>query len=88
MRFPLACLYIQCTDAIWPASFYDTDTARVAYISPRQQRNNKKKHGRKNSWDGKVTEEVVPRHLPMRLAKQNHMTVSTYSTRSNNSKKK
>ncbi|KAH0748484.1 hypothetical protein KY290_027716 [Solanum tuberosum] len=64
------------------------NAARDADISPRQQRNNKKKHGRKNSWDGKVIEEVVPRHLPMRLAKQNHMTVSTYSTRSNNSKKK
>ncbi|KAH0737511.1 hypothetical protein KY290_036216 [Solanum tuberosum] len=27
------------------------------------------------SWDGKMSEEFVPRHLPMRLAKQNHMTV-------------
>ncbi|KAG5613920.1 hypothetical protein H5410_013744, partial [Solanum commersonii] len=48
---------------------------------------NKKKHGGKNSWNDKVLEEVVSKHLSMRLAKQNHMTVSTYSTRSNNSKK-
>lgn len=37
----------------------------------------KKKLGRKNSWDGKMTKEFLPRHLPMRLIKQNHMTVST-----------
>ncbi|KAH0638545.1 hypothetical protein KY285_035131 [Solanum tuberosum] len=49
--------------------------------------NNKMKHGRKHSWDGKLTEEFVPRHLPMRLAKQNHMTVSTTSTRSNKANK-
>ncbi|KAH0778526.1 hypothetical protein KY290_004953 [Solanum tuberosum] len=54
--------------------------ARNADISPRQQRNNKTKHERKYSWDGKVTEEFVPRQLPMRLAKQNHMTISTTST--------
>ncbi|KAH0692243.1 hypothetical protein KY285_019340 [Solanum tuberosum] len=63
------------------------NAARDADISPMQQRNNKKKHGRKNSWDGKMTEEFVPRHLPLRLAKQNHMTVSTTLTRSNKSKK-
>ncbi|KAG5568288.1 hypothetical protein H5410_064696 [Solanum commersonii] len=31
---------------------------------------------------------ISPRHLPMRLAEQNHMTVSINSSRSNNSKKK
>ncbi|KAG5608472.1 hypothetical protein H5410_019753 [Solanum commersonii] len=62
------------------------NAVRDADISPMQQRNNKKKHGRKNSWDGKKTEEFVPRHLPM-LAKQNHMTVSTTLTRSNKPKK-
>lgn len=41
------------------------NAARDANISPTQQRNNKKKHGRKNCWDGNVTEEFVPRHLPM-----------------------
>ncbi|KAK4738349.1 hypothetical protein R3W88_002046 [Solanum pinnatisectum] len=55
-------------------------------LSPRQQRsgsnkNKKKTHERQHSWDGKVTEEFIPRHLSMRLAKQNHMTVST-TTRS------
>uniref|UniRef100_M1DEP8 NB-ARC domain containing protein n=1 Tax=Solanum tuberosum TaxID=4113 RepID=M1DEP8_SOLTU len=40
-------------------------------ISPRQQRSesNKNKnetHGRQHSWDGKVTEEFVPRHLSKR----------------------
>ncbi|KAG5621853.1 hypothetical protein H5410_007071, partial [Solanum commersonii] len=62
-------------------------TARNADISPRQQRNNKTKHGRKHSWDNKVTEKFVPRQLPMRFAKQNHMTVSTTSTRFNKAKK-
>ncbi|KAK4727776.1 hypothetical protein R3W88_032693 [Solanum pinnatisectum] len=67
--------------------------ARDRNISPRHQRsgsnkNKKKTHGRQHSWDGKVTGEFVPRHLPMRLAKQNHMTVSIASTRSNTSKKK
>ncbi|KAK4707145.1 hypothetical protein R3W88_033284 [Solanum pinnatisectum] len=59
-------------------------------FSPRQQRSGsnkiktkKKAHGRQPNWDGKATEEFVPRHLPMRLAKQNHMTVSTTLTRSN-----
>uniref|UniRef100_M1D9K9 NB-ARC domain containing protein n=1 Tax=Solanum tuberosum TaxID=4113 RepID=M1D9K9_SOLTU len=61
--------------------------ARNADISPRQQHNNKTKHERKHSWDGKVTEEFVPRQLPMQLAKQNHMTVSTTSTRFNKAKK-
>ncbi|KAG5619190.1 hypothetical protein H5410_019014 [Solanum commersonii] len=61
--------------------------ARNADISPRQQRNNKTKHERKHSWDGKVIEEFVPRQLPMRLAKQNHMTISTTSTRFNKAKK-
>uniref|UniRef100_M1AAX2 NB-ARC domain containing protein n=1 Tax=Solanum tuberosum TaxID=4113 RepID=M1AAX2_SOLTU len=61
--------------------------ARNADISPRQQRNNKTKHERKHSWDGKVTKEFVPWHLLMRLAKQNHMTVATTSTRSNKAKK-
>ncbi|KAG5604160.1 hypothetical protein H5410_025652 [Solanum commersonii] len=35
-----------------------------------------------------MTEELVPRHLPMRQAKQNHLTVSIGSTRSNKSIKK
>ncbi|KAG5577414.1 hypothetical protein H5410_057548 [Solanum commersonii] len=48
--------------------------ARNANISPRQQCDNKMKHGRKHSWDGKVTEEFVPRQLTMRFGKQNHMT--------------
>ncbi|KAG5577421.1 hypothetical protein H5410_057555 [Solanum commersonii] len=60
---------------------------RNANISPRQQRNNKMKHGRKHSWDGKVTEEFVPRQLPMRFRKQNHMTVSRTSTRFNKATK-
>ncbi|KAG5575686.1 hypothetical protein H5410_055820 [Solanum commersonii] len=41
------------------------NAARNANMFPRQQHNNKMKHGRKHSWDGKVTEEFVPRHLPM-----------------------
>ncbi|KAH0686326.1 hypothetical protein KY284_016879 [Solanum tuberosum] len=62
--------------------------ARYEDISPRHQRsgskkNKKKTHGRQHSWDGKVTGEFVPRHLSMQLAKQNHMTVSIASTRSN-----
>ncbi|KAH0779479.1 hypothetical protein KY290_005906 [Solanum tuberosum] len=66
--------------------------AKVGDLSPRQQRsgsnkNKKKTHERQHSWDGKVTEEFIPKHLPMRLAKQNHMTVST-TTRSSKSKKK
>ncbi|WMV57114.1 hypothetical protein MTR67_050499 [Solanum verrucosum] len=64
-----------------------TIAARNADISPRHQRNNKTKHGRKHSWDDKVTEEFVPRHLPMRLAKQNHMISSTTLTRYNKAKK-
>ncbi|KAH0692463.1 hypothetical protein KY285_019560 [Solanum tuberosum] len=67
--------------------------AREGDISPRQQRSRsnkskKKTHGRQHSWDGKMTEEFVPRHLPMRQAKQNHLTVSIGSTRSNKSIKK
>ncbi|KAG5615909.1 hypothetical protein H5410_015733 [Solanum commersonii] len=55
--------------------------ARKGDISPRQQRNGrnkrkKKTHGRQHSWNGKMTEEFVPRHLQMRQAKQNHLTVS------------
>ncbi|KAH0735609.1 hypothetical protein KY285_011316 [Solanum tuberosum] len=66
--------------------------ARDGDISPRHQRsgsnkNKKKTHGIQHSWDGKVTGEFVPRHLPMRLAKQNHMTVSIASTKSNTFKK-
>ncbi|KAH0686002.1 hypothetical protein KY285_016543 [Solanum tuberosum] len=54
--------------------------SRDGDISPRHQRsgsnkNKKKTHERQHSWDGKVTGEFVPRHLPMRLAKKNHMTV-------------
>ncbi|KAG5628234.1 hypothetical protein H5410_013452 [Solanum commersonii] len=67
--------------------------ARDGDIPPRYQRsgsnkNKKKTYGRQHSWDGKVTREFVPRHLPMRLAKQNHTTVPIASTRSNTSKKK
>ncbi|KAH0697025.1 hypothetical protein KY290_014455 [Solanum tuberosum] len=66
---------------------------REGDISPRQQRSGsnkskKKTYGRQHSWDGKMTEEFVPRHLPMRQAKQNHLTVSIGSTRSNKSIKK
>ncbi|KAG5611733.1 hypothetical protein H5410_023014 [Solanum commersonii] len=53
-------------------------------ISPRQQQ---KEAWKKKYWDGKMTEEFVPRHLPMRLGEQNNMTVSTTLTRSNKSKK-
>ncbi|KAG5600335.1 hypothetical protein H5410_031705 [Solanum commersonii] len=35
-----------------------------------------------------MTEEFVPRHLPMRQTKKNHLTVSIGSTRSNKSIKK
>ncbi|KAH0656529.1 hypothetical protein KY285_031411 [Solanum tuberosum] len=67
--------------------------AREGDISPRQQRSGsnkskKKTYGRQHSWDGKMTEKFVPRHLPMRQAKQNHLTVSIGSTRSNKSIKK
>ncbi|KAG5626547.1 hypothetical protein H5410_011765 [Solanum commersonii] len=56
--------------------------AKDGDLSPRQQRsgsnkNKKKTYERQHSWDGKVTGEFIPRHLPMRLAKQNHITVST-----------
>jgi len=54
--------------------------AKEGDLSPRQQRSGstkckKKTHRRQHSWDGKVSEDFVPRHLPMRLAKQNHITV-------------
>ena len=67
--------------------------ARDGYISPRNQRsgrykNKKRTHGRQHSWDSKLTGEFVPRHVPMRLAKQNHMTVSMTSIRCTTSKKK
>ncbi|KAK4729170.1 hypothetical protein R3W88_022158 [Solanum pinnatisectum] len=67
--------------------------ATEGYISPRQQRSGSKKskkktHGRQHSWDGKMTEEFVPRHLPIRQAKQNYLIVSIGSTRSNKSIKK
>nr|AAT39932.2 NB-ARC domain containing protein [Solanum demissum]AAT39950.2 NB-ARC domain containing protein [Solanum demissum] len=67
--------------------------ARKGDISPRQQRSGsnkskKKTYGRQHSWDGKMTEEFVPRHLLMRQTKQNHLTVSIGSTRSNKSIKK
>ncbi|KAG5612388.1 hypothetical protein H5410_023669 [Solanum commersonii] len=67
--------------------------AREGDISPRQQRSGsnkskKKTYGRQHSWDGKMTEEFVPRHLPMRQAKQDHLTISIGSTRSNKSIKK
>ncbi|KAK4726826.1 hypothetical protein R3W88_031743 [Solanum pinnatisectum] len=66
--------------------------AKEEDLSPRQQRSGsnkikKKAHGRQHSWDSKVTEEFVSRHLPMGLAKKNHMRVSTTLTRSNKSKK-
>uniref|UniRef100_M1CFU0 NB-ARC domain containing protein n=1 Tax=Solanum tuberosum TaxID=4113 RepID=M1CFU0_SOLTU len=64
--------------------------AREGDISPRQQRSGsnkskKKTCGRQHSWDGKMTEEFVPRHISMRQAKQNHLIVSIGSTRSNKS---
>nr|AAT40519.2 hypothetical protein SDM1_22t00007 [Solanum demissum] len=67
--------------------------AREGDISPRQQRSGsnkskKKTYGRQHSWDGKMTEEFVPRHLLIQHAKQNHLTVSIGSTRSNKSIKK
>ncbi|KAH0749170.1 hypothetical protein KY290_028402 [Solanum tuberosum] len=66
--------------------------AKEGDLSPMEQSSGsniikKKAHGRQHSWDGKVTEDFIPRHLPMQLAKQNHMTVSTTLTRSNKSKK-
>ncbi|KAG5616560.1 hypothetical protein H5410_016384 [Solanum commersonii] len=66
--------------------------AQEGDLSPRQQRSGsnkikKKAHGRQHNWDDKVAEEFVPRHLSMRLAKHNHMTVSITLTRSNKSKK-
>lgn len=72
--------------------FFDK-VSRDGDISPRHQRSgsNKsknKKHGRQHDWDDKMIGEFVPRHLSIRLAKQNHMTVSIDSTRTNNSKKK
>lgn len=58
--------------------------AKDGDLLPRQNRsgsNNKKKkkkkHERQHSWDGKVTEEFIPRHLTMRLEKQNKITIST-----------
>ncbi|KAH0709034.1 hypothetical protein KY284_010461 [Solanum tuberosum] len=44
--------------------------AKDGDLSHRQQRsgnnkNKKKTHERQYSWDGKVTEEFIPRHLPM-----------------------
>uniref|UniRef100_M1DBF0 NB-ARC domain containing protein n=1 Tax=Solanum tuberosum TaxID=4113 RepID=M1DBF0_SOLTU len=64
--------------------------AREGDISPRQQRSGsnkskKKTHGRQHSWDDKMTEEFVPRHLLMRQTKQNHLTISICSIRSNKS---
>ncbi|KAM3395779.1 hypothetical protein P3S68_004785 [Capsicum galapagoense] len=47
--------------------------ARDRDLSPRQQRKGfkkKKTHEKKHSWDGKVSEEVILRQLPMRVAKQ------------------
>ncbi|KAF3656163.1 putative splicing factor 3A subunit 1-like isoform X1 [Capsicum annuum] len=47
--------------------------ARDGDLSPRQQRKGfkkKKTHERKYSWVGKVSEEVILRQLPMRVAKQ------------------
>lgn len=44
-------------------------------LSPRQQRsgsnkNKKKAYNGQHSWNSKVTEEFLPRHQPMRLAKK------------------
>ncbi|KAG5632754.1 hypothetical protein H5410_004471, partial [Solanum commersonii] len=66
---------------------------REGDVSRRQQRSERNKsknktHGRQHSWDGKMTEEFDLRHLPMRQAKKNHLTVSIGSTRSNKSTKK
>ncbi|KAM3270574.1 hypothetical protein P3S67_028776 [Capsicum chacoense] len=67
--------------------------ARDGDISPRHRRsgsnkNKKKTHGRHHSWDGRVIEEFLPRHLSMQLAKQNHTTVLIASKKSNKFKKK
>ncbi|KAG5625233.1 hypothetical protein H5410_010451 [Solanum commersonii] len=67
--------------------------AREGDISPRRQRSGsnkskKKTYERQHSWDGKLTEEFVLRHLPMRQTKHNHLTISIGSTRSNKSIKK
>ena len=62
--------------------------AREGDISPRQHRSGsnkskKKAYGRQHSWDGKMTEKFVLRHLSMRHAKKNQLTKSIGSTRSN-----
>ncbi|KAF3669357.1 hypothetical protein FXO37_09073 [Capsicum annuum] len=47
--------------------------AKDGNLLPRQQRKGfkkKKTHERKHSWDGKVSEEVILRQLPMKVAKQ------------------
>ncbi|KAJ8570868.1 hypothetical protein K7X08_037840 [Anisodus acutangulus] len=66
--------------------------AKDGDLSQKQQRSEcnkikRKTHGKQHSWDDKVTEEFVLRNLSMPLAKQNHMTVSTTSTRYNKCKK-
>ncbi|KAK4731333.1 hypothetical protein R3W88_024321 [Solanum pinnatisectum] len=49
--------------------FFDK-VAKEGDLSPRQQRSGstkrkKKTHRRQHSWNGKVSEDFVPRHLPM-----------------------
>lgn len=65
--------------------------AMVGDLSPRHVRSRsnkgKKTHERQYSWDSKVTQEVVIRQLPMRVAKQKRAAPTT-SARSNRSKKK
>lgn len=72
------------------ASF--ANVAREGDLSPRHLRSGsnkskKKAHEKQHSWDGKVTQEVVIRQLPMRVAKQKAASPTT-STRSIRSKKK
>ncbi|KAG5610905.1 hypothetical protein H5410_022186 [Solanum commersonii] len=54
------------------------NAARDADISPRQQRNNKKKHGRKNSWDGVDEAKVVG---TPQIKDSNHLKIVGFITR-------
>lgn len=46
------------------------ETARKGDLSPMYSGKRKKTHTREKSWDGKVSEDVNIRRLPMRVAKQ------------------
>ncbi|PHU12538.1 hypothetical protein BC332_19468 [Capsicum chinense] len=63
--------------------------ARDRDLSPRQQKKGfkkKKTHERKHSWDGKVSEEVILRQLPMRWQSR-RLQGSIISTRFNRSRR-